>query len=441
MPNRKVITCMLLATLLTLTGCSAFLQKEITDKNHEWDLSWGEETSQSENTSQSEMPFPSESVSQDGEHEPEGETEPIAEQIKSMSIEEKIGQMVIAGLNGYEIDENTRAMIENYNIGGFILFSRNVENSGQLLALINSLKRTNSKNKVPLFISIDEEGGRISRMPEELAKIPSNKEIGKVNNSDLSYKIGGILAEELKLFGFNMDFAPVMDINSNPNNPVIGDRSFGTKAEVVTKLGIQTMKGIQAGGIIPVVKHFPGHGDTSVDSHAGLPVVDNDMNRLKSFELVPFSEAVKSGADAVMIAHILLKSIDPQNPASLSETIITDILRKQLGFNGVVISDDMTMGAIEKNYIVSDAAVKSINAGTDIVLVCHGYDKQVAVINALRSAYEAGIISRERIDESVYRILKLKNKYNLSDTEINSVNVEEVNARILDVLDLITNMQ
>lgn len=369
------------------------------------------------------------------------EINPLEEQVKNMTLEEKIGQMVIVGLDGYKMDENTRTMIEDNRVGGFILFGENVESSDQLLALVNSLKSTNSKNNIPLFISVDQEGGRVNRMPKEIKNIPASKTIGEVNNSEFSYKIGSILSEEMKAFGFNMDFAPVLDINSNPKNSVIGDRSFGANAEVVSKLGIQTMKGIQEGGVIPVIKHFPGHGDTSVDSHIGLPSVENDMNRLKSFELVPFNDAIKNGADVVMVAHILLNKIDSQNPASLSKTIITDLLREQLNFNGVVITDDMTMGAIVKNYNISDAAIKSVNAGSDIVLVCHGHDNEVAVINALKKAVDDGTILEERVNESVYRILKLKYKYKLTDSTLNSIDVEKINSKINNILNMYLNNQ
>lgn len=371
--------------------------------------------------------------------QPEKKIDPIEEQIKKMTLDEKIGQMVIIGLDGYTMDDNTRSMIENNRVGGFILFGENVKSSDQLLSLVNSLKSTNSKNNIPLFISVDQEGGRVNRMPVEVKNLPSSQKIGKVNNEDFSYEIGNILGEEIKEFGFNMDFAPVLDINSNPKNSVIGDRSFGTNAEVVSKLGIQTMKGIQTAGVIPVVKHFPGHGDTSVDSHIGLPSVENDMTRLKSFELVPFNDAIQNGADAVMVAHIILNKIDAENPASLSKTIITDLLRNEMNFDGLVITDDMTMGAIVKNYTISDAAIKSVNAGSDIVLVCHGNDNEVAVINNLKKAVENGTISEERINESIYRILKLKDKYKLTDSTLNSVDVGKINSKINNALNTYLN--
>lgn len=347
-----------------------------------------------------------------------------------MSLDEKIGQMMIVGFDGYAINDYVRTLIRNYHVGGFIIYGYNVENANQLLALNNWLKNTNTANKIPLFISVDEEGGRVSRMPAEIRRIPTNKAIGKIGSGELSYRIGNVIAGELKAFGFNMDFAPVLDINSNPNNPVIGDRSFGSNAQIVSRLGVQTMKGIQAGGVIPVVKHFPGHGDTSVDSHVGLPSVSHDLQRLESFELIPFEDAIRNGADAVMVAHILLYRIDPQNPASLSRIIITDILRNQLNFNGVVITDDMTMGAIVQNYDIGNAAVKSINAGSDIILVSRGYDNEVKVFNALKRGVENGTISQQRIDESVYRILKLKQKYNLKDTLISTIDVNRINSEI-----------
>jgi beta-N-acetylhexosaminidase len=354
----------------------------------------------------------------------------IREQIKNMSLNEKVGQLVIAGIDSYENDVHSRELIEKYKVGGFILLGQNIKDTKQTLDLVNSLKDSNSKNKIPLFLSIDEEGGRITRLPKEFAKLPTNKVIGEKNNSSLSYKIGSLLGEEVKAFGLNMNFAPVLDVNSNPQNPVIGDRSFGNNVDIVSKLGIQTMKGIQSHNIVAGVKHFPGHGDTSVDSHLGLPVVNNDLNRLKSLELIPFSKAIENGADVVMIAHILLPKIDKENPASFSKIIITDVLREYLKYDGVVITDDMTMGAIVKNYDIGEAAVKSLNAGSDIVLVCHDFDKETAVIMAINSAVQNKTITEKSIDEKVYRVLKLKQKYNIKDEKINSINVKVINEKI-----------
>lgn len=355
----------------------------------------------------------------------------VSNLISEMSLDEKIGQLFIVGFQGIAPDNALMELIRQKHIGGVILFKRNIKDPEKLYSLNNLIKKINSNNnKVPLFISVDEEGGRISRMPGQVKKLPSAKSIGEINSINLSNDLGSLLALQTKAFGFNMDFAPVLDIWSNPQNTVIGDRAFGTTPETVVKNGIQVMQGIRDGGVIPVVKHFPGHGDTIVDSHVGLPAVDYDMGRLKSFEWVPFQSAIEKQADAVMISHILMTKIDPENPATLSKTIITDILRKQMGFDGVVITDDMTMGAIENNYNIGDAAVKSLIAGSDIVLVCHGYEKQLEAISAVKAAVNDGLISEERIIESVYRILMLKEKYHLSDQPTAAADLEDINKKI-----------
>lgn len=374
------------------------------------------------------LPGNNNSVTPPSDDTPEVDT--IKKQIQEMPLTEKVGQLVIVGVDGYELNANAQQLIQNYHVGGLVLLKKNVKDTQQMLNLINALKETNKVNKIPLFLALDEEGGRISRMPAEFKKMPSSQKIGEQKNEDLAKQVGEILGQEIKEFGMNVNFAPVLDIFSNPKNTVIGDRAFGDNPDQVSKLGIQTMKGIQEQNIISVVKHFPGHGDTSVDSHVGLPRVDYDLERLKSFELVPFSQAIANNVDAIMLAHILLPKIDQDYPASFSEAIISDVLRKELNYDGVVITDDMTMGAIVENYNLGEAAVKSIQAGSDIVLVCHDFAKEEAVLKAILEAAETGKISPARIDESVYRVLKLKEKYSLTDQKVGSVNVQGINSNI-----------
>lgn len=361
---------------------------------------------------------------------PDAKSDPIQAQIAAMSLEEKVGQLVMVGVDRYTNDAHSQQLITRYHVGGFVLLKQNISNANQMLSLINSLKETNTVNKVPLLLSIDEEGGRISRMPDELMKIPASQRIGELNQKELSYEVGDVIGKELRAFGLNMNFAPVLDINSNPKNPVIGDRALGDEPTRVSNLGIQTMKGLQAQNIISVVKHFPGHGDTSVDSHIGLPMVNHDLERLKRLELIPFSAAIENEVDVIMLAHILLPKIDQEYPASFSKIVITDLLRNEMKFDGVVITDDMTMGAIVKNYDIGEAAVKSIQAGSDIVLVCHDYLKEEAVLKAIRKAAENGSISEDRIDQSVYRILKLKQKYTVTDQTVKSVDLQRLNSNI-----------
>jgi beta-N-acetylhexosaminidase len=256
-----------------------------------------------------------------------------------------------------------------------------------------------------------------------------------INNSQFSYKVGTILGKELNKFGFNLDFAPVLDINSNPKNPIIGDRSFGNNPDLVSKLGIQTMKGIQSQNIIATIKHFPGHGDTSVDSHLELPIVYKNLTELKKLELIPFEHAIDNGADVVMVAHILLPKLNANYPSSMSKVIITDILRKQLDFSGVVITDDMTMKAVTDHFKMGEAAVDSINAGSDIILVAHDYNKIVETITSVKSAVQQGDISEQRINDSVRRIIMLKRKYGINNTKMGVVNIEELNHSIKNLLD------
>ncbi|NIK80025.1 beta-N-acetylhexosaminidase [Paenibacillus castaneae] len=357
-------------------------------------------------------------------------TDPIKDQIANMSLDEKIGQMVIVGLDGTIMQAEAKKMIDNYHVGGFILYKDNIADAPQTLALLNQLKAQNKTNQAPLWLSIDQEGGKVSRMPDEFMKLPAALEIGKKNNTQYTHQIGLALGNMVHALGFNMDFAPVLDINSNPKNPVIGNRSFGTNPDTVIKHAIETMTAIQSTGVAAVVKHFPGHGDTSVDSHLELPVVHKSLKELKSFELLPFIEAAEQNADAVMIAHLLIPSIDNQNPASLSKKIITDLLRDELHYDGVVITDDMTMGGITKHNDIGDAAVRSVLAGTDILLVGHDYKQQTAVLEALKKSVTDGAVSVSRLDDSIYRNLKLKMKYELNDSAVKSIDVKAINEQI-----------
>ncbi|WML38177.1 beta-N-acetylhexosaminidase [Neobacillus sp. OS1-2] len=364
------------------------------------------------------------------------ENQTISEVISKMSLEDKIGQMILAGISGTTMDTNTKKLLSQYHVGGIIFYKNNLETPAQTVQLINQLKKGNSSN-LPLFLGTDQEGGRVTRLPGGLVNFPPNTQIGKVNNPQFSYKVGTLLGQEVNEFGLNLDFAPVLDINSNPNNPVIGDRSFGDNPEVVSELGIQTMKGIQSQNIISTVKHFPGHGDTSVDSHLELPIVNKSLEELKKLELIPFERAIDHGADVVMVAHILLPQLDQTNPASMSKAVMTDLLRKQLGFTGVTITDDMTMGAITEHFDIGKAAVESVKAGSDIILVGHDYNNVVKIVSSLKTAVQNGEISVQRVNESIERIIQLKKKYNLKDATVEGANINELNRSINSLLESI----
>ncbi len=356
-----------------------------------------------------------------------------SEVVSKMSLEEKIGQMILAGISGTTMDANTKKLVNQFHIGGIIFYKNNFNTPAQTIQLVNQLKTENS-SRLPLFLSTDQEGGRVTRLPGGLTNFPTNEQIGKVNNREFSYKIGTLLGRELKEFGLNLDFAPVLDINSNPNNPVIGDRSFGNNLEIVSELGIQTMKGIQSQNVIPTIKHFPGHGDTSVDSHLDLPIVNKSLKELKELELIPFERAIDDGADVVMVAHILLPKLDKTNPASMSKAIMTDLLRNKLSFNGVIITDDMTMGSITEHFDIGKAAVESVKAGSDIILVGHNYNNVVKIIASLKRAVQNGEISEQRLNESTERIIQLKRKYNINDKKVKNPNINEINNSINSLL-------
>ncbi|MDQ0194371.1 beta-N-acetylhexosaminidase [Paenibacillus wynnii] len=341
----------------------------------------------------------------------------IAAQIANMTLDEKIGQMLLVGIEGTSLDESAKRMISEDKVGGIILYADNISNLQGMVKLINNLKKTNFDNSAPLFVSVDQEGGKVSRMPKEFVSIPSNRKVGDTNNANLAYTMGELLGRELSLTGFNMNFAPVLDINSNSQNPIIGDRSFGSSSARATKMGLAEVKGLRSENMIPVVKHYPGHGDTSVDSHLELPVVNKTAQQLAELEWIPFQAAIKDKIEAVMVAHILFPKLDPDKPASLSKIIIGEHLRGNMGYKGVVITDDLTMGAIVKHFNLGTAAIDTIKAGSDILLIAHGYDNEKLVFNKIKQSVKNGTISEERINESVQRILTLKSNYHLSDKE------------------------
>ena len=381
--------------------------------------------------------------------EPTPTPDPIAEAVAAMTTEQKVSQLLVAGIEGTQLGQDAVQAVQDYQVGGVILFGRNVESAGQLAELTNGLKDLNG-DYTPLFLCVDQEGGRVDRMPPEVERTPSAWSVGQTLDTEgVGAAYGALLAEECAAFGFNMDFAPSLDIWSNPDNTVIGDRAFGNDWEWTAFFGMSAVESMEEqGGVIPVVKHFPGHGDTSVDSHVALPVVDKSLEELWQSELVPFNMVLNQedyfgaqagpSAPAVMVAHILLSQVDPDYPSSLSQKVVTGLLREEMGFDGVVCTDDLTMGAVSNTYGMGEAAVLAVEAGCDLLLVCHGADNLTAARDALLEAADSGRLSPERLDESVKRILSLKTEYGLTNDPVDTPDVDALNARIGALTEQIT---
>lgn len=367
-----------------------------------------------------------------GEELESDSVDPIAEKMEEMTLDEKIGQLFISGMEGTEMTDETAAMIEENALGGVILFQPNLEDPDRSLQLVNDLKQLEEANDIPLFISVDQEGGQVERLPG-LPPLKSAGEIGEYDRK-YAYENGQLLAELLKAYGMNLNFAPVLDVDSNPNNPVIADRAFGDNAEIVSEMGVSMMQGMQDEGVITSVKHFPGHGDTDVDSHEQLPVVNKSRQEMEETEFIPFETAVNTGVDMVLMAHIKLPELGIDVPASFSKDAV-DILRDDWHYDGVIITDDLTMGAITENYEMEEVTVNAVKAGVDILMIAHEKELLEAGIEGLKTAVENGDITEDRIDESVQRILELKEDYDVDNQPVDSISIDELNQKIDQVYD------
>lgn len=330
-----------------------------------------------------------------------------------LTLEQKVGQMFICGFNALTPDEHAKILIEQYQVGGICYFRRNVNTLPQLAELSKSLQELAARSQeIPLLISIDQEGGMVARIDHEgISRIPGNMALGAAGSEEDSYKVAQIGARELRSLGVNMNFAPCLDVNNNPRNPVIGVRSFGEDPKTVAKLGTAAIRGYQEEGVSATAKHFPGHGDTSVDSHLGRASVPHDIERLNNVELYPFVEAIQSGVDAIMTAHVSFPAIEPSDlPATLSRSVLTGLLREKMGFEGLIVTDCLEMHAISKEYGIPEGAIRAIEAGADCVLVSHRLSEQTAAITAVIEAVKSGRLSMDLIDAAVERILALKKR-------------------------------
>ncbi len=318
------------------------------------------------------------------------------------------------GENVTEMLPEIEHLVKDYHLGGVILFRENVVTTEQTTRLVNDYQE--AAEKFGLLMTIDQEGGIVTRL-QSGTDMPGNMALGATRSTDISYNVGKAIGEELSALGINTNFAPVLDVNNNPDNPVIGVRSFGEDPDLVADMGIAYTKGLQSTGVAATAKHFPGHGDTDVDSHLGLPEVPHDKERLKEVELYPFQQAMDAGIDMIMTAHVTFPKIDDTKviskktgeeialPATLSHKVLTELMREEMGFDGVITTDALNMNAITDHFGSVDAVIRAVKAGSDIVLMPVGLEE---VRNGLLTAIEEGEITEERIEASVERILTLK---------------------------------
>ena len=325
----------------------------------------------------------------------------------------KAGQRLMVGFHGHEASADVKKMIHDYGAGSVILFARNVASPEQVAELVRELQTEAraARHELPLLVAVDQEGGRVARMRAPWTVWPPLRAVGMQGSEETARKMGEALAVELHACGFRLDFAPVMDVDTNPQNPIIGDRSFGADPDLVGRLGVAMIRGLQENGVAACAKHFPGHGDTDVDSHLELPTVEHSRSRLEDVELRPFKKAIEAGVASIMTAHVLVRELDDSVPATLSPRVIDGLLRRALGYDGVIITDDLEMKAVAKCWPPGPLAVLAAKAGCDLLPVCATHDMQVEALEGLVRAVESSEISWSSMDDACARMRRLKERF------------------------------
>jgi beta-N-acetylhexosaminidase len=324
-----------------------------------------------------------------------------------------LGQLFVVGFDGHDVPRSAEDLFVQHGVGGAILFKRNIEDAAQTIALNTRLFEIGTRCAQPLIVSVDQEGGRVARLRGIATDVPAMRVVGKAAEADpeLPYRLGAMMARELVSLGFHWDFAPVVDVDTNPDNPVIGERSFSRDAHTVARVAARFIEGMQGQGVAACAKHFPGHGDTDTDSHLALPRLPHSLQRLRDVELVPFKEACAKGVASVMTAHVMFPVLDEHEPATLSKPILQTLLRQELGYDGVCVSDDLEMAAVAERYDVEVLVEKGLNAGCDLFLICHDNDKAARAVEAAHRLVESGKVPRARAEEALRRVAAMKARY------------------------------
>jgi beta-N-acetylhexosaminidase len=322
-------------------------------------------------------------------------------------LERQVASLFTVGFHGKSVTEDLKRLITR-GVGGVIVFKRNVGEPAELLELNRDIKRTAGR---PLVLAVDQEGGQVARLRQGFTEIPPMRAVGATGSAALARDLGKVIGRELRAVGFDMNYAPVLDIDTNPENPIIAARSFGRTPEIVSEMGLALAAGLQEVGVAACGKHFPGHGDTSQDSHLELPTLPHAMERLERVELAPFKAAANAGVASVMTAHVIFEAIDAKYPATMSRAVLTGILREKLGYDGMVVTDDVEMKAIADNYGVEEAVLLGLNAGVDHFLCCHTAELAHRAIEAVVKAAESGDVSRETLAAATRRFAQVRTRY------------------------------
>ncbi len=323
-----------------------------------------------------------------------------------------LGQLFIFGFDGLNVNADARRLLSKELAAGVILFARNVASLEQVVELNREIMDLRTSQFAPL-ISVDQEGGRVARLKNICTPVPDMRRIGTLSQSqpDLPYRLGAMMAREMIALGFHLDFAPILDVDTNSLNPIIGDRSFACDAHTVARIGALFINGMQEAGLAACAKHFPGHGDTDIDSHLDLPILRHDQSRIEAVELVPFQASIKAGVASMMTAHILIPALDAEFPATLSKAILQNLLREKLRFDGVVFSDDLEMKAVADRYTMKEMIRLGLLAGVDAFLVCKEVAKIDEAISALHELVDTGQVPLSRVEEALRRVANLKRRF------------------------------
>lgn len=327
------------------------------------------------------------------------------------SLAEDAGQMLLVGFDGLTLPSHVASALRDGQIGGTILFRRNIDTIEQVADLTGAIQDAVGESQPLPFISVDQEGGRVQRLREPLTVVPPMLQVGQTGDPDLVARIGALMGEELEALGFNLDYAPCVDVWTNPLNTVIGDRAFGRDVETVSRMAGAFQWGLIQAGLVPCAKHFPGHGDTELDSHHALPVISHPLERLQQVELEPFRRLIRAEVPMIMTAHVLVPAVDDRRPATLSNAWITGTLRRAMKFGGVIISDDLEMKAVADRYPVEELVERGLHAGLDILMFCHTHERWALAHETLIHLGERSNTERQEIAMAAGRVRNLKQNW------------------------------